>query len=89
MATSYTYEFTPAYDYDSIMHYDSQAFRDKTKSQDLLNMSLVKWKQGGPNYTPPAKPDAGNAEWMDLNMKPSAGDVAMIKAMYPYFISTS
>jgi hypothetical protein len=66
------------------MHYDSEAFRNPFKPLRIENVPLVRWKQGGPGYLPPAKATASNADWCRWNSKPSVGDAAMIKSMYPY-----
>jgi hypothetical protein len=76
----YQYQTSKPYDYDSIMHYDPEAFRNPFKPLRIENVPLVRWKQGGPGYLPPAKATASNADWCQWNSKPLVGNAAMIKS---------
>jgi hypothetical protein len=58
---------------------------DPNKIPYLSNCPLVRWRQGGPNYIPPTQHNDKNAVSIYPNMKPSAGDVEMIKAIYPFY----
>jgi hypothetical protein len=51
----YGYEDTNVFDLQSIMHYDSSVFINRDKPSTPENAPLVKWRGGGPNFTPPAK----------------------------------
>jgi hypothetical protein len=75
-----------AYDYASIMHYNSFSdtiFNGKDLSK-IASYVLVKWKGGSNSYVPPDRVTAENAEIIRPNEKPTQNDVVGLKIIYPW-----
>jgi len=76
------------YDIKSIMHYYSRQGGNWKISErrTIYNSPLIKWKNGGKGFIPPAVVNDQNAEMMDFRWGygPSDGDLEGIRIMYPW-----
>jgi hypothetical protein len=73
--------FPLLYDIDSLMHYGS---KQGAASSNWWEGPLVKWKNGGPNFNPPAQFTQQDIEEIPAPTEPSNGDVAAIRYLYPW-----
>ncbi|KAH4107762.1 hypothetical protein HBI80_129040 [Parastagonospora nodorum] len=76
------------YDVSSIMHYYSRQAGNWRQGEAVTihNSPLIKWKNGGKDFTPPSVVNDENAEIIDFTWGrgPSDGDLEGIRAMYPW-----
>lgn len=82
----YTVAASEEYDVKSIMHYASLSGW-KGGQWSVKTAPLVKWKNGGKDFTPPSEVTEDNAEFIfaDLNdIGPSGKDVEVVKQLYPW-----
>lgn len=73
-----------AYDYNSIMHYQSDSDAAYYNRNDLANahVPIRRWINGGPSFTPPQQATAQNSVLMPLNEVPSNLDILWVKTVY-------
>tara|TARA_R110002003_G_scaffold46_15_gene3847 strand:+ start:3011 stop:3424 length:414 start_codon:yes stop_codon:yes gene_type:complete len=75
------------YDYESLMHYSSFENFNGEKEKNVKGVPLVKWKDGGKDYEPPAEVTEENAEMLLYSagmIGPTTKDVGIIKALYAW-----
>ncbi|KAF1849685.1 uncharacterized protein K460DRAFT_349848 [Cucurbitaria berberidis CBS 394.84] len=82
----YTVTASEDYDVGSIMHYPSISGW-KGGEWSIKAAPLVKWKNGGKDFTPPSEVTEENAELIFADMKnlgPSSKDIEVLKKLYPW-----
>lgn len=76
------------YDINSIMHYNSHqaGIWRQGKVIAIHKSPLIKWKNGGKDFTPPAVVNDQNPELIGLTWKdgPSDDDLEGIRAIFPW-----
>jgi hypothetical protein len=72
------------YDPESIMHYDTRAFTGPAYWSDHFQGPLLAWKNGGPNFVPPAQVTKDDLKVIYTNHKPSVMDGEAIRKLYPW-----
>ncbi|KAH7094347.1 hypothetical protein FB567DRAFT_574381 [Paraphoma chrysanthemicola] len=75
------------YDYDSIMHYGSEAGTSVPFNQlTVQNAPLIRWKQGREGYQAPSQATDQNAQLIipPFGRGPSDGDFEFVQKLYPW-----